>query len=187
LDTTLKFGGDQNTDLEQSTALIGVSYPVGDRTVLRAGGGWVHDGKLITPGEATFTFESGGLAFAGVDHRLDDGAGWTPSLDLSGTLGITWGKTVGAGEAAADYRATDLRLGLRTTWTIQRQFFPYAAVRVFGGPVTWDREAGSQSGSDVHHYQLAVGAALRLKPILLVAEFAGVGERGLSAGVGTAW
>jgi hypothetical protein len=187
LDTSLKFGGEHNTDLELSTTAIAASYPLGDRTLLRAGGGWVHDGTLATPGEETFTFESGGLAFAGVDHRLDDGAGWTPSLDLSGTLGFTWGRTVGAGEADADYRATDLRLGLRTTWEVGRMFFPYAALRLFGGPVNWDREGGSLSGSDVHHYQLAVGFALRLRPIILTAEFAGAGERGASAGIGTAW
>lgn len=187
LDTTLKFGGGVDTDLEMSTATISASYPVGERSLIRAGGGWVHDGTLATSGEETFTFESGGLAFAGVDHRLDNGDGWTPSLDLSLTLGFTWGRTVGAGEADADYRAADLRAGLRATWTVARAFFPYAALRVFGGPVTWDRETGSRSGSDVHHYQFALGAALKWGPVLFVAEAAPVGERGASAGIGTAW
>lgn len=147
----------------------------------------MHDGTLATPGEENFTFESGGLAFAGVDHRLGDGDGWKPSTDLSFTLGFTRGTTVGAGEAPADYRATDLRVGARATWILGRAFFPYAALRVFGGPVTWDRETGSRTGSDVHHYQFALGAALKLGPVVLAAEAAPAGEQGASAGIGTAW
>lgn len=184
--TDLKFGG-PDTELELSTATIAASYPVGDRTTVRAGGGWVHDGTLAEPGEKTFTFTSGGLAFAGVDHRLAQGAGWKPSTELSATLGFTWGQTAGSGEADAPYRAADVRIGFRTTWAVARAFFPYASLRLFGGPVTWERETGSLSGSDAHHYSLAIGAALKLGPVLLLAEVAPAGERGASAGIGTAW
>jgi len=187
LSTTLKFGGGVETDLELSTATIAGSYPVGDRTLVRVGGGWVHDGTLATPGEETFTFESGGLAFAGVEHRLGNGDGWKPATDLSFTLGFTWGRTVGAGEADADYRATDLRVGGRATWVVGRAFFPYAALRLFGGPVSWNRETSSLTGSDVHHYQFAFGAAIRLGPVVFAAEAAPAGEQGAVAGIGTAW
>ena len=187
LNTALKFGGGADTDLELSTAIVAASYPVGERTLVRAGGGWVHDGTLATPGEETFTFESGGLAFAGVDRRLGDGDGWKPSTDLSFTLGFTWGRTVGTGEADADYRAADLRVGGRATWIVGRSFFPYADLRLFGGPVSWDRESGSRTGSDVHHYQFALGAALKLGPVVLAVEGAPAGEMGASAGIGTAW
>ena len=79
---------------------------------------------------------------------IPDGGGWKPSTDLSFTLGFTWGRTVGAGEAPADYSATDLRVGGRATWVVGRTFFPYAALRLFGGPVTWDRESGSRTGGN---------------------------------------
>jgi hypothetical protein len=187
ISTALKFGGGVDTDLELSSTTIAASYPVGERTLVRAGGGRVYDGTLATAGEETFTFESGGLAFAGIDHRLGDGDGWRPATDVSFTLGFTWGRTVGAGEADADYRATDLRVGGRATWVVGRAFFPYAALRLFGGPATWDRETGSRTGSDVHHYQFALGAALKLGPVVFTAEVAPGGEQGASAGIGTAW
>lgn len=169
-----------------SLAVAGV-LPVGERTLMRAGGGTLLDGKLQFPGGSSHTLDSGGLAFAGIEHRTGEAAGRTPAIDLTLTLGFTWGKTTGSDARRADYRATDLRAGVRTSWPVADRFYPYAAVRVFGGPVNWEIAGDSVTGNDAHHYQLAVGAGLTLGPLVTFAEFAGAGETGARAGIGSNW
>jgi opacity protein-like surface antigen len=161
--------------------------PVGERTLVRAGGGALLDGKLRIPGGTGHTFDSGGLAFAGLERRTGEAAGWTPAIGLTLTLGFTWGQTTGSDTRRADYRAMDLRAGVRASWTVADRFYPYAAARVFGGPVNWEIAGDSVTGSDAHHYQLAVGAGLTLGPVVTFAEFAGAGETGARAGLGSNW
>ena len=187
MNTTLKFGSGLDADLELSSLSFAGVLPVGERTRLRAGGGSLLDGTIQVLGGASHTFDSGGLAFAGLEHRSGEAAGWTPAIDFSVTLGFSWGKTTGSDAARADYRATDLRAGVQASWPVADRFFPYAAGRVFGGPVNWEIEGNSVSGSDAHHFQLAVGAGLALGPLVLVAEFAGAGETGARAGLGSNW
>ena len=183
--TTLTFGRD--ADLELSSLSFAGVLPVGERTLVRAGGGAVLDGTIQVLGGSGHTFDSGGLAFAGVEHRAGEAGGLTPAIDLSLTLGFTWGKTTGSNAQQADYRATDLRAGVLASWPVADRFFPYAAGRVFGGPVTWEIDGAGVTGSDAHHYQLAVGAGLALGPLVLFVEYAGVGETGTRAGLGSNW
>ena len=170
-----------------SSLSVGGVLPVGERTLVRAGGGTLLDGTLQVLGGSDHTFDSGGLAFAGVEHRTGEAAGWTPAIDLSLTLGFTWGKTTGPDAQQADYRAADLRAGVRASWPVADRFYPYAVARVFGGPVNWEIAGDSVTGSDAHHYQLAVGAGLTLGPLVIFAEFAGAGETGARAGLGSNW
>jgi len=187
MDTTLKFD-EGRADLELSSVSLAGTYPLGDKTTLRAGLGAILDGELRPESGTVHGFEPGGLVFAGLDHRSSEGDGLTPSLDLSFQFGVTWAETVeNETDRRANYFAADFRLGVRTTWMIGTRVFPYLVGRVFGGPVSWEFEGESVTGSDVHHYQLAAGAAVGLGPVLLFAEWAGLGERSLSAGVGTAW
>ena len=187
MNTTLKFGSGGDADLELSSLAFAGVYPVGERTLLRAGGGSILDGTIQVLGGSSHTFDSGGLAFIGLEHRTGEAAGWTPAIDFSFTLGFSWGETTGSDAQQADYRATDLRAGVQTSWPVGGRFFPYAAVRVFGGPVSWEIEGEGVTGSDAHHYQLAVGAGLTLGPVMLFAELAGAGETGARAGLGSNW
>jgi hypothetical protein len=187
MDTTLKLDGDK-ADLELSSVSLAASYPIGEKTTLRGGIGSILDGELRPESGTVHEFEPGGLAFAGLNYNSSEGQGSKPSLDLSAQFGVTWAETVEQGtDLRADYFAADFRLGAQTTWTVGSRFFPYLAARVFGGPVSWEYEGESLTGSDVHHYQVAAGAAVSLGPAVLFAEWAPLGEQALSAGIGSAW
>ncbi len=162
-------------------------YGISDRTQVRAGFGPVLDGRLDLPDGTRHDFDSGGVFFAGVLHRTGQADGWTPAIDFSGTLGFTWGRTSGPDARQSDYRAVDLRVGVQASWPVGRNFFPYAAGRVFGGPVHWEIDGESVTGTDVHHYQLAVGSGLALGPVVLFAELAPAGEKGAAVGIGSNW
>lgn len=187
MNTTLKLDGDR-ADLELSSVSLAASYPIGEKTTLRAGLGSVLDGELRPEAGSIHEFEPGGLAFAGINYNSSEGQGSRPSVDLSLQFGVTWAETVEKGtDQRADYSAADFRLGVQTTWTVGSRFYPYLAGRVFGGPVNWESEGESLTGSDIHHYQVAAGAAVGLGPVLLFAEWAALGEQGLSFGIGSAW
>ena len=185
VNTTVAF--DSDVDLELSSLSVAGLYPINERTQVRAGVGFVLDGTLERANSARHDFDSGGVAFAGLQYRAGEAAGWKPALDLASTLGVTWGETTGPDAQRSDYRAVDLRLGLQASWPVGQRFFPYAAARIFGGPVRWEIDGESETGSDVNHYQLAVGAGLALGPVVLFAEFSPAGERGAAASVGSNW
>lgn len=185
--STVAFGGDRDTDLELSSLSLAGLYGVNDRTQVRAGAGALLDGSLVLPDGARHDFDSGGFVFAGVLHRTGQADGWKPAIDLSGTLGFTWGATAGPDARQADYRAMDLRAGIQASWPAGRSFFPFAAARVFGGPVRWEIDGAPATGSDVHHYQLAAGTGIALGPVVVFAELAFAGEQGAAAGVGSSW
>lgn len=187
VNSTVAFSGDRDVDLELSSLSIAGLYGINDRTQVRAGFGPVLDGRLDLPDGTRHDFDSGGVFFAGVLHRTGQADGWTPAIDFSGTLGFTWGRTSGPDGGQSDYRAADLRAGIQASWPVGRNFFPYAAARVFGGPVRWEIGGASVTGSDVHHYQLAVGSGLALGPVVLFAELAPAGEKGAAAGIGSNW
>lgn len=187
VNSTVAFGDDRDTDLELSSLSLAGLYGVDDRTQVRAGAGAVLDGTLELPDGARHAFDSGVVVFAGVLHRTGQADGWRPAIDLSGALGITWGTTSGPDARQADYRALDLRVGVQASWPLGRSFFPYAAARAFGGPVRWEFGGASATGSDVHHYQLAVGPGIALGPVVVFAEVAFAGEKGAAIGVASNW
>ena len=187
MNTRLEFGGGLAADLEITSLAFAVVLPIDERTLLRAGGGPVLDGFLRVDGAPDQTFESAGLVFAGFEKRTGAADGWTPSLDLSLTLGFTWAKTSGEDGQSADYRAGDLRAGARAGWVVKDWFFPYAAGRIFGGPVSWEFEGAEVTGTDAHHYQLAAGAGVSLGSLVLFFEVAAAGERGANVGLASNW
>lgn len=187
VNSTVAFSGDRDTDLELSSLSLAGLYGIDDRTQVRFGAGAVLDGRLELPDDARHDFDAGGVVFAGVLRRTGQADGWTPAIDLSGTLGFTWGRTSGPDGGRSDYRAADLRVGAQASWPVGQSFFPYAAARVFGGPVRWEIGGASVTGSDVHHYQLAVGSGFALGPVVVFAELAPVGEQGAALGIGSNW
>ena len=64
---------------------------------------------------------------------------------------------------------------------------PYAAARVFGGPILWSEGDEHRLGTDRYHVQIAGGVSLRLGPVDVFAEGAPLGERSLSAGLGVSY
>lgn len=168
-----------------TTLQLSGAWSVDDRRSLRFAVGAITAGTL-TDGAEIHEVDSGGALSLGLQYTALRGRSRTPTIDLSADLGLAWAETRGAG-GAADYSATDLRIGARTAWTAADAVFPYAAVRLFGGPVRWAPRGTEESGSDAHHYQLAVGAAVGLGPLDVYGEWAGAGERGWSLGLSGAW
>ena len=85
------------------------------------------------------------------------------------------------------YFSYDLRVGGRASWIINDSIFPYITGRVFGGPVSWELENTDVMGTDIHHYQFALGTAVQFGGTGVFVEWAGVGEKALSAGLSYAW
>lgn len=187
-DTTIRFDGDRDVDVEMSAATLFGSWILDEKWSIRAGGGLVLDGTLTPPDGSVHDVESGGLLSLGADYRAQEGEGSVPYIDLSLALGYSWARArTPQSTAKNDYTAGDVRLGVRAGWSIWDGTFPYVAARVFGGPVNWRLDDEDVTGSDVHHYQLALGASTTLGPVRVFAEWAGLGERGGSAGLSLAW
>ncbi len=187
-DTTIRFDGDRDVDTRMSTVSFSAGWIINDRWTARTAAGAIFDGELIPADGTIHDVEQGGLASVGMEYRALVSNGAVPFVDVSLFIGMSWAKTTAPGATIKqDYFATDARLGARTGWNIGDSLFPFVALRVFGGPVQWKLEGEDVTGSDIHHYQVALGAAAQLGPVGLFAEWTGLGEKGLNAGLSTAW
>lgn len=187
-DTTIEFDNDLDVDAEMTSASLSGGWLVNDRWTLRVAAGIITDGTLKTDGLFSHDVTGGGTGSLGAEYRAQSGEGGTPFVDVSLFLSGSWAKTQAPGsDTETDYSAMDARLGARTTWNIDNRFFPFAAARVFGGPVNWEIAGEDVTGSDAHHYQVALGAAYQFGRFGLYVEWAGLGEKALSAGINSTW
>jgi hypothetical protein len=187
-DTTVRFDDDRDVDMEMSTISLSAAWLLNDTWTIRGSLGAILDGTLESPGQTSHEVQPGGLVGLGVEYRALIGHDKVPYVDLSFFVGASWSEVeTAASSDATNYFASDARLGARAGWDVNGSFFPYAAARVFGGPVNWELDGEDVVGSDIHHYQLAIGAAAPLGPMSLYAEWAGLGEQGFSAGLSTSW
>ena len=171
-----------------TTASISGARLLDDRWTLRASAGAVLDGTLESENHTVYDIEPGGFVAVGLEYHATPGDGVKPFVDMSLFLGSLWTQTVSPdSETQASYFAADARLGARAGWTVKDNTFPYAAIRVFGGPVHWEWDGEDVTGTDIHHYQIAVGTAVQLKRLGIYFEWAGFGEQGMSAGLSTTW
>lgn len=128
----------------------------------------------------------GGLAGFAVSWRVSDGAGSAPfvlmSMTVAGSVASTNRPKV---METAPFVAIDARFGLTVGKTFFDRLSPYAGARVFGGPVIWKYDHSAQGGTDVRHYQLALGLLTAMPHMLdLFAEVAPLGERAVTIGGG---
>ena len=187
-DTTIRFDGDRDVDVTMSTASLSGGWIINDRWTVRASAGAIFDGELETADGTIHAVDSGGLAGVGAEYRAVPGEAGALFVDLSLSLGWSWTRTeAGGGSGQEDYSAADARLGVRSGWNIGDRFFPFLALRAFGGPVNWRLDGEDVSGSDIHHYQAALGAAALIGRVAVFAEYAGLGEKAFSAGLSTSW
>ena len=187
-DTTLRFDNDRDVDVEMTAVSISGAWFINDRWTALAGVGLILDGTLQPDDGSVHDVEPGGAATVGMGYSALSGEGGVPSVDLSMNLSSSWTQTVAAGtDSRTSYFAADARLGVRAGWSIGGNFYPYLAARVFGGPVHWELDGEEVVGSDIHHYQIALGAAAQTGPVGIFAEWSGLGERAFSAGLSTAW
>jgi hypothetical protein len=137
--------------------------------------------------QSSYEFRPGLLASAGAAWRLLDADGARPFVVATGQLAFIATKTdpTSANGASVGYEALDLRMGASAGWPLWNTLTPYAGMRVFGGPVFWQYQGASVTGTDVHHFQVVGGALLRfLKRFDIFVEASPLGEQMLSLGAG---
>ncbi len=156
----------------------------GDRFTLLLTTGAVLEGELSGEGH-TYDIAPGFLASLTGAYRVLGGPGKLGFATVTLGYGMSFAKTreVGGAREHESLSASDARLGALGGVTLFDALSPYAAARLFGGPVSWHQLGRDRTGSDRHHYALGFGASLAVAPSLsLSAEAILLGERTLSAG-----
>ncbi len=190
LNSTFRFDDEEESefDIKMNTISISAGIPYNERWTIYAVIGMILNGELKAETGSNHDVKPGGFASIGFDYSAFKGRGYKPYVDLSLILGGAMAETESNEDnSKTDYISTDVRLGIRSSWNVDYLLFPFAAVRVFGGPIMWDIDGNDVSGTDIYHYQLAFGSALKLGSTVAYFEWAGLGEQSLKAGLNIAW
>jgi len=187
--TAIRFNGDTRFDETRHVAFATLDYRLTSAWALEAGVGSIFGGRLSSGAPATeYEFSPGVLAAVGASWRVLDAEDARPFVALTGQLAFAAASTRPSGAPSSPstgYQALDLRIGAVAGWPLWQTITPYALARVFGGPVYWQYQGTSVTGSDVHHYQLGAGLLARLgRQLDVFAEGIPLGEQGISAGAG---
>jgi len=166
-----------------STVSLAGGWQLNDTWSLRGGIGLILSGDLHPQMASKQMVQSGGMIALGVENLYHRGSGRIPTLDYSFFISASVAETEHpVSRESISYASSDMRIGARATWNVKDQVFPFVATRVFGGPVNWELNGVQVTGSDVHHYQIALGAAIQFSSIGTFVEWAGLGEKALSVG-----
>lgn len=157
--------------LTEQSLSASLGYRLSPRLTLLAGGGALLAGSL--GGEALGV---GGLAFVGVSGQALRGGGGVPFVSISVVASVLHAHPV-----QSALTSVDLKVSATAAWPLWGRLAPYLGVALFGGPVWY----GGQTGTDHDHYQALAGVSLAL-PLGLDAYVEGspLGERELSGGLG---
>lgn len=183
--TALRFGGGLRGDETRLAVLASIAYQLPRKVTLQGGVGAALGGDLTMP-DGVHRFSPGPIGAVGVSWRaLDGGGDGLPFLVFSTLLSFSAATTALTGSAEhTGYEAFDLRAGVLFGTTIFGVLTPYAAARIFGGPVFWRYQGAAVEGTDVAHYQLGMGLAVSVaKRVDIFAEGIPLGERAVSAGL----
>ncbi len=187
-DTTIRFDDDRDVAVDMTSVSVSGGWFINNRWTVRAALGIILGGSLQPEDGTIHNVEPGGLGTLGTEYRAVVGRGATPYVDLSLFLSASWAQTVAPdSDQKTDYSAADARLGVRAGWNVEDTFFPYVAARVFGGPVNWELDDEDVVGSDINHYQVALGASTQIGPVGLFVEGSFLGEKALSTGLSATW
>lgn len=188
LASTLRFDGSDEVDVEMSTISLAGSWQLNDSWSFRTGFGLIYDGTLKPENQPAHLVKPGGVIAVGFEYLYRRGEGYVPTLDYSVFLSAASTKTENpTTQDKTNYFSSDLRFGGRASWNIKGWVFPYIAGRAFGGPVSWELDDLDVTGTDIHHYQFALGTAIQFGSVGTFAEWAGLGEKALSIGLSYAW
>lgn len=169
------FDGAERLQLEAMAVSASFEWRASARWTLAAAAGGIFYGRLIS-GSESFDF-SGGIvgSVAGNFVALEQGTYW-PFIMVAGSLAVS-----GVRAAPTAYVAIDARLTATVGFTFFERLTPYVVGRLFGGPVFWRR----QVGTDLYHYQVGAGLVVGLPyGFDLSAEVAPLGEQRVTAGIG---
>jgi hypothetical protein len=192
--TELSFlSGDRGGTLERRAVTASFDYRLDAETTLSGALGAGTGGFLIAGGQR-WDILPGALIAGSFSRRLIEGRGFAPFVLFGITAGVSAAQ-IQAPPTASDpapkargFHALDLRAGLTVGKTFGGVVSPYGAVRLFGGPVFWQRESSTAIGGDRFHYQLAAGLVATLpRGVDLFAEASPFGERSVTAGGGVSF
>lgn len=178
--------------MERRAATVMFERRMSDTWTIAAGAGAALPG-LLEIGRERYAITSGWLVSGAMSWRLLEARGNLPFLLFSATLGLSGASTrlvtpVEDPAPEASLYAFDIRAGLLVGKTFWDALSPYAALRLFGGPIFWERRGESTVGTDLRHFQLAVGMSSALPlGVDLFAEIAPLGERAVTVGAGVAF
>jgi hypothetical protein len=182
--TELKFD-DLHARQQRNAIVATAAYAPLPRLRFQVSAGAAFAGELRAP-NGTHEFSVGPTGAAGIVYTLIEGR---PFVALSGVVSASHATTQLRGRGpSVNYDALDLRLGLIAGTTVFDILSPYLVARAFGGPVFWHYENQAQVGTDIAHYQIGAGVALRpIEAIAVFVEGVPLGERALSGGASIAF
>lgn len=169
------FDGAERLRLEAMAVSASFDVRLSPRWTLSGAAGGIFNGRLLSDSES-FDF-SGGLvgSVAGSFVALEQGT-YVPFIMVAGSLAVS-----GVKAAPTTYVAIDVRLTATVGYTFFQRLTPYAVGRLFGGPVFWR----NQTGTDLYHYQVGAGLVVGLPfGFDLSAELIPLGEQRVTAGLG---
>ena len=190
LNSTLRFDdqAESEFDIRMNTVAVSSGFPVSERWTLYAVLGMIVNGELNPEMGPDYDVNPGGFVSVGFEYNAVTGIGYKPNVDFSVLVGGAMAKTENSDDKSkTDYMSTDVRLGIRGSWNINNRLFPFAALRAFGGPVMWKVHGEDVTGTDIYHYHLSAGTAIKAGPIVAYLEWAAVGEQSLKAGLSFGW
>jgi hypothetical protein len=156
MSTTIVFG-DAHVDIRE----VAVTATIGHFATARLG--WSFTAGGIVGGSIEGRDLRGGATVAGA-------VSWLPVYEresrpfvaLSASLGTALASAVSDDGSTRLWSAWDLRGGVIAGKTFAKRVVPYAAARVFGGPVFWRRGGEGVTGGDRWHVTAGAGLTLRL-------------------------
>ncbi|HVY48905.1 MAG TPA: hypothetical protein VHB21_23610 [Minicystis sp.] len=186
------FGGGIDPYIERRAVTATFDVHPGLASTLSFGAGVGLGGRLAFMDHALpvrETIDPGWLVTFAWSQRLVDGLGKKPFVLVSLSAGASGAGTHATAPAAAgpteQLYAFDVRGGVTVGKTFFQTLSPYAAARIFGGPILWTYRGKSELGTDQRHVQLAVGMVTRLPAGFdAFAEVAPAFERGVTVGAG---
>ena len=160
-----------------------LEYRVDETLTLAGAAGATVDGALDLGGER-FALEPGFIAVVAMSRVMPNTA---PYFVITGwSVGVSSVPTRSAEGMTGQLTAGDVRFNVTAGRMLLDTLAPFAVLRLFGGPVIWERDGQPLAGgTDRYHVQAGLGLLVATPAGLdAFAEIAPVGERAVTVGAG---
>lgn len=182
MQTTLRLRG-RPVELSMLSATATVGYHPGPRYGISFGIGAVIDGEIDSGINGPGEIGPGVIASASATYLALFEKPRRPFLLFTGSASVSMATAESDDGVSKDLTASDLRVGVMVGKSFGR-VVPYAAARLFGGPVFWTIRGNDVTGTDDHRYTVGGGASLRIATqVNGFVELMPLGEMSGSAGV----